>query len=135
MRCLLEGQVSEFVEIPIPHGKVTIELQNANPNYAFFLRNFWKGLGKQVQLKFGNCHLGELGEKKKEENEEKEIYPLNPEWLTAMEDFVFYKTKSGRVAVIAKFIGRDTLPHTIRMNRATQNALSQSLLRELKALL
>lgn len=137
MRCLLEGQVSEYTEIPIPHGKITIQLNGANPNYSFFLKNFWKDLGRTVRLRFGNCHLGEAGQ----ENvaslsiKEKTSSSLDPRWMEKMDDFKFYVTKSGRYAVTSTFIGKDGVKHTVRMNRNNQNALVRNFLKDLEALL
>jgi len=140
MRCLLEGQVSEEVEIPLPHGMVSIKVVGANPNYTFFLKNFWKELGKEVRLRFGTCHPGDLsgGLKKPVDSAlPPEAIPpsLDPLWLNRLSDFKFYTTKGNRYAVVAYFIGKDTLPHVIRMNRATYNALTESFLKELQALL
>lgn len=136
MRCLLEGNVNEKAEIPIPHGKITIELSQAHPNYAFFVRNFWKGLDKQLKLKFGSCHLGQITDNTGIDSaSEKAPSQLNPEWLALMEQFQVYSTKTGRYAISAKFIGKDNLPHVIRMNRPTSKALHRNFLDAIEPLL
>lgn len=136
MRCLLEGSISEKAEIPIPHGKITIELSKAHPNYAFFVRNFWKGLDKQLKLKFGTCHLGQILDNQGIDSAtEKAQSTINPEWLTFMEQFQVYSTKTGRYAVIAKFLGKDNLPHVIRMNRPTSKSLHRNFLDAIEPLL
>jgi hypothetical protein len=136
MRCLLEGNVIEKAEIPIPHGKITIELSNVNPNYAFFVRNFWKGLDKQLKLKFGTCHLGQIQETQSIDSAQEPKEPtLNPNWLVAMEQFQCYTTKGGRFAITARFVGKDSLPHLIRMNRATSRTLHRNFLDAVEPLL
>jgi hypothetical protein len=132
MRCLLEGNQSEFIEIPIPHGKVTIQVDDANPNYLFFIRNFWKTLGKQVQIKFGGCHLGKIVDKVDEIDDDGAlIVDINPLWLQEMDTFRSYMTKSNRYAIVATFRGRDGLPHTIRLSRTNAPALHNHFLIEL----
>lgn len=142
MRCLLEGNQSEFTEIPIPHGKITIQVDNASPNYLFFIRNFWKTLGKQVQMKYGGCHLGMITKKdcactaKHEgECESPLAVDINPLWLQEMESFRSYLTKSNRHAIVATFKGKDGLPHTIRLSRANAPALHNHFMVELGRLL
>lgn len=133
MRCLLEGNQSEYTEIPIPHGKITIQVDNASPNYLFFIRNFWKTLGKQVQMKYGGCHLGMIGQKEEEKDEV--VSDVNPLWLQEMETFRSYLTKSNRHAIVATFKGKDGLPHTIRLSRANAPALHNHFMIELGRLL
>ena len=133
MRCLLEGNQSEYTEIPIPHGKITIQVDNASPNYLFFIRNFWKTLGKQVQMKYGGCHLGMIGQKEEEKDEV--VSDVNPLWLQEMDTFRSYLTKSNRHAIVATFKGKDGLPHTIRLSRANAPALHNHFMIELGRLL
>lgn len=136
MRCLLEGNVTEKAEIPIPHGKITIELSQAHPNYAFFVRNFWRGLEKQLRLKFGSCHLGKVVEQTSTDStQEPKQSTLNPEWLSLMEQFQCYTTKGGRFAIVARFRGKDTESHVIRMNRPTATALHRNFLDAIEPLL
>lgn len=131
MRCLLEGSINEFTEIPVPHGKITIDIKGINPNYQFYIRDFFKGLGKEVKNRFGDCHMGTDTTISKKER----VSNLDPFWITQMEVFDVYVTKGGRHAVKSQFKAKDGTECKIAFNSPTRSQLYSRFLNEISGLL
>ena len=135
MNCLLGGKENEKTIIPIPHGHITIEVENVSSNYLFFIRNFWNGISRQIRLKFGNCHLGKLLNTERIDGEKENRPGLNPNWLESMDVFQCYTTSNGRFAITCNFKDKNGEARSIKMNRHSRETLHRNFLDTIEHLL